>query len=203
MGIDEEGTLERLGAHRREVIDPAIAAHKGRTVKLMGDGALVEFASVVDAARCMAEIQEAMAARNASGDQDRRMDFRIGVHVGDVIIEGKDIFSDGVNIAARLQEIAAPGGICLSGDVHRQVRGKLDAEFEDLGEQRLKNIAEPVRVYRWHANAGTEILPLPKKSRRSPCCLSSTRAMIPIRVTSRTRSRKTSRSNFSITATCS
>ena len=156
MGTDEEGTLERLNAHRREVIEPAIAAHKGRVVKLMGDGALFEFASVVDATRCMAEIQAAMAARNDAEPEDRRIDFRVGIHLGDVIVEGEDIYGDGVNIAARLQEIAAPGGVCLSGDAHRQVRGKLDAAFEDLGEQRLKNIAEPVRVYRWSAEASTD-----------------------------------------------
>jgi adenylate cyclase len=150
MGIDEEGTLAALKAHRHELIDPKIAEHRGRIVKTTGDGALVEFASAVDAARCATEIQITMAERNASIPEGRRVEFRIGVNVGDVIIDEGDIYGDGVNIAARLESIAQPGGICISDDAYRQVRDKLDFNFQDLGEQELKNIARPVRVYRLH-----------------------------------------------------
>lgn len=148
MGIDEEGTLEALKAHRRELIDPKIAEHRGRIVKTTGDGALVEFASAVDATRCATEIQKTMAERNASIPEGRRVEFRIGINVGDVIIDEGDIYGDGVNIAARLESIAQPGGVCLSDDAYRQVRDKLDLNFQDFGEQELKNIARPVRVYR-------------------------------------------------------
>jgi TolB-like protein/class 3 adenylate cyclase/Tfp pilus assembly protein PilF len=148
MGLDEEGTLARLNAHRRELIDPKIAEHRGRIVKTTGDGILIEFASVVDAARCAVEIQRAMPVRNADLPEDKRIAFRIGLNTGDIIIEGSDIFGDGVNIAARLESIAEPGGICLSEDAYRQLRGKLEIVFEDGGEQQLKNIAEPIRVYR-------------------------------------------------------
>jgi adenylate cyclase len=148
MGADEEGTLSRLNAHRREFLEPKIADHRGRIVKRTGDGVLIEFASAVDAARCAVEVQRGMAKRNASVPQDKRIEFRIGIHVGDVIIEDGDIFGDGVNIAARLEGIAQPGGICISDDAYRQMRGKLDANFQDAGEQELKNIAWPVRVYR-------------------------------------------------------
>jgi adenylate cyclase len=145
MGADEEGTLSRLNAHRREFLEPKIADHRGRIVKRTGDGILIEFASAVDAARCAVEIQHGMIKRNAPVPQEKRIEFRIGIHVGDVIIEDGDIFGDGVNIAARLEGIAQPGGICISDDAYRQVRGKLDANFQDAGEQELKNIARPVR----------------------------------------------------------
>jgi len=151
MGVDEEGTLARLNAHRREFLEPKIADHRGRIVKRTGDGILIEFASAVDATRCAVEIQRGMIKRNASVPQDKRIEFRIGVHVGDVIIEDGDMFGDGVNIAARLEGIAQPGGICISDDAYRQVRGKLDANFQDAGEQDLKNIARPVRVYKLSA----------------------------------------------------
>jgi adenylate cyclase len=144
MGADEAGTLTALKAHREGLIDPLIAGHNGRTVKLMGDGALVEFASVVDAVACAVAVQRGMAERNAEAPTEQRIDF----HIGDVIVEGDDIYGDGVNIAARLEGLAEPGGICISGDVFRQVRGKLDLPFDDLGEQALKNIAEPIRTYR-------------------------------------------------------
>src|SRR6516225_4274137 len=147
MGVDEEGTLARLNAHRREFLEPKIADHRGRIVKRTGDGILIEFASAVDAARCAVEIQRGMIKRNASVPRDTRIEFRIGIHVGDVIIEDGDMFGDGVNIAARLESIAQPGGICISDDAYRQVRGKLDANFQDAGERELKNIARPVRVY--------------------------------------------------------
>ena len=149
MGDDEEGTLARLMDHREEVIDPTIAKHKGRIVKLMGDGVLAEFASVVDAVRGAVDIQEAMRARNADVPEDRRIQFRIGINLGDVIIGGSDIFGDGVNVAARLQELAAPGGIALSASAHEHAAANVDADFEDSGEHELKNIAKPVRIYHW------------------------------------------------------
>ena len=159
MGADEEGTLSRLNAHRREFLEPKVADHRGRIVKRTGDGILIEFASAVDAARCAVEIQQGMIKRNASVPQNRRIEFRIGIHVGDVIIEDGDIFGDGVNIAARLEGIAQPGGICISDDAYRQVRGKLDANFQDAGEQELKNIAQPVRVYQLQPSGGTSEAP--------------------------------------------
>lgn len=159
MGADEEGTLSRLNTHRREFLEPKIADHRGRIVKRTGDGILIEFASAVDAARCAVEIQQGMIERNASVPQDKRIEFRIGIHVGDVIIEDGDIFGDGVNIAARLEGIAQPGGICISDDAYRQVRGKLDANFQDAGEQELKNIAQPVRVYQLQPSGGASEAP--------------------------------------------
>ena len=175
MGADEEGTLSRLNAHRREFLEPKIADHRGRIVKRTGDGILIEFASAVDAARCAVEIQHGMIKRNAPVPQDNRIELRIGIHVGDIIIEEGDIYGDGVNIAARLEGIAQPGGICISDDAYRQVRGKLDASFEDGGEQELKNIARPVRVYRLHPRAASEAttLALPI-SHRSQCLPSRT-----------------------------
>ena len=149
MGADEAGTLARLKAHRAELFDPKIAERRGRIVKLMGDGALVEFASVVDAVQCALDIQRAMAERNAGVPEDRCIAFRIGVNLGDVIVEGEDIYGDGVNLAARLEGCADPGGICISAVVHDQVRGKVDASFRDLGEQALKNIDGPVRISAW------------------------------------------------------
>ena len=147
MGLDEAGTLSRLNALRREFIDPTIAAHAGRIVKLMGDGALVEFASAVDAITCAIEIQRRLRERDA-GSKANPIQFRIGINVGDIIIEGDDILGDGVNIAARIEAIAEPGGISISEDAWRQVQGKVAANFVDAGEQSLKNIARPVRVYR-------------------------------------------------------
>ncbi|UPJ54647.1 adenylate/guanylate cyclase domain-containing protein [Bradyrhizobium sp. 200] len=148
IGIDEEGTLARLKALRRTLFDPKIGEHHGRVVKNTGDGAIAEFASVVDAVRCAAEIQRGMAEQNIDVPQDKRIELRIGIHVGDIIIEGNDIFGDGVNIAVRLEGIAEPGGISISDDARRQIRGKVDITFEDLGSQSLKNIAEPMRVWR-------------------------------------------------------
>jgi adenylate cyclase len=148
MGADEEGTLERLKALRRELLDPRIAVHHGRIIKTTGDGTLVEFASVVDAVRCAVEVQQAMPERNASVGPESRIELRIGINLGDVIVEGDDLYGDGVNIAARLEGIAEPGGICISDDAFRQVRGKVEAEFADIGEQSLKNIARPLRVFR-------------------------------------------------------
>ena len=148
MGEDEVGTLARLKTCRRELIDPAIEEFHGRIIKLMGDGALVEFASVVDAVQCAATIQRKMADRDQGTAEARQIRFRIGVNLGDVIVEGDDIYGDGVNIAARLEAMAEPGGICISGTAFDQAVHKADVGFADLGEQRLKNIADPVRAYR-------------------------------------------------------
>ena len=148
MGEDEVGTLARLKSCRRELIDPAIEEFRGRIVKLMGDGALVEFASVVDAVQCAAAIQRRMADRDQGAPEARRIRFRIGVNLGDVIVDGNDIYGDGVNIAARLEAMAEPGGICISGTAFDHAVHKVDVGFASLGEQRLKNIADPVRVYR-------------------------------------------------------
>ena len=148
MGMDEAGTLSRLNALRRELIDPTIAAHSGRIVKLMGDGALVEFASAVDAVTCAIEIQRQLRERDTSDSDADPIRFRIGINVGDIIVDGDDIFGDGVNVAARLESIFESGGICISDVVHQQVSGRVEATFADLGEQNLKNIARPVRVYR-------------------------------------------------------
>jgi adenylate cyclase len=158
MGADEEGTLARLNAHRREFLEPTIAEHRGRIVKRTGDGILIEFVSAVDAVRCAVQCQRGMTERNAGLAPDKRIELRVGIHVGDIIIEDGDIFGDGVNIAARLENIAQPGGICISDDAYRQVRGKLDVNFQDSGEQELKNITRPVRVYqlRPDASSGTK-----------------------------------------------
>src|SRR5246127_3518191 len=147
VGEDEEGTLERLKVLRRTVADPKIKEHRGRVVRTMGDGLLVEFASVVDAVRCAVDVQREMALRNADLPADRRIEFRIGINLGDIIKDGRDIFGDGVNVAARLEALATPGGICVSRVVRDQVRDKLAVSFEDMGEQQFKNIARPVRAY--------------------------------------------------------
>jgi len=148
MGADEEGTLERLKGLRRELVDPKIAEHKGRIVKTTGDGLLVEFPSVVDAVRCAVEVQQAMPERNAGVAVDNRIELRIGINLGDVIVEGDDLYGDGVNIAARIEALADAGGVFVSNTVHDHVRDRLPFLFEDLGEQQVKNIARPVRVYR-------------------------------------------------------
>jgi adenylate cyclase len=148
VGVDEEGTLAQMKAHRRALVDPKIDEHRGRIVKTMGDGVLVEFASVVDAVRCAVEVQRQMVERNAETPADKRIEFRMGINVGDVIIDGEDIYGDGVNVAARLEGFSEPGGICVSLNVRDQVRDKLDLIFDDAGDQQLKNIARLVRVYR-------------------------------------------------------
>jgi adenylate cyclase len=148
MGRDEERTLAQLKTFRKTLFDPGITTHRGRIVKTTGDGMMVEFASAVDAARCAVKVQREMAIQNADVPTEFRIEFRIGIHVGDIIIDDNDIFGDGVNIAARLEGIAEPGGVCISDDAHRQVRGKIDIAFDDIGEQTLKNIAEPMRVWR-------------------------------------------------------
>jgi adenylate cyclase len=167
MGTDEEGTLERLKALRRELVDPKIVEHKGRIVKTTGDGMLVEFASVVDAVRCAVEVQQAMPERNTGMAADNRIELRIGVNLGDVIVEGDDLYGDGVNIAARIEALADAGGVFVSNTVHDHVRDRLPFGFEDLGEQQVKNIARPVRVFRVRDAApkapAPPALPLPDK----------------------------------------
>jgi TolB-like protein/class 3 adenylate cyclase len=170
MGEDEEGTLAALRAVRRELSDPKIAEHRGRIVKTTGDGLLAEFASVVDAVRCAVEVQREMIARNAGVASEKRIEFRVGIHQGDIIVEDGDIFGDGVNLAARLEGLAEPGGICVSRVVRDEVRDKLDLAFDDLGEQRVKNITRPVRTYRVALGASSRAalpveapLPLPDK----------------------------------------
>src|SRR6202040_3174210 len=170
MGADEEGTHERLKEHLRELVEPQIGEHRGRVVKNTGDGLLAEFASVVDAVRCAVEIQRGMADREPEVPEERRIRFRIGVNLGDVIAEEHDIFGDGVNVAARLEALAEPGGICVSRVVRDQVRDKLDFAFQDIGEQQVKNIARPVRVYRVR-DAGATIespLAMPKPALSLP-----------------------------------
>ncbi len=166
MGVDEEGTLATLKASRREIIDPKIVEHRGRIVKTTGDGALVEFASAVDAVRCAMEIQRAMAERNAHIPEDRRFEFRIGINVGDIMIDDDDIYGDGVNIAARIEMLASPGAICLSDNAYQQIKGKLPLDVSDMGERQLKNIAQPVRVHSVRdgsATAGPATLAPPDK----------------------------------------
>ncbi len=166
MGADEEGTHDRLKRHRRGLVDPKIGEHSGRIVKTTGDGMLVEYASVVDAVRCAAELQRAMIDREAGMPEDRRIRFRIGINLGDIIVDGDDIFGDGVNVAARLEALAEPGGICISRMVRDQIRDKLAYAFEDLGEQSVKNIARPVRIYALRPKAiadlpAASVLPIP------------------------------------------
>jgi adenylate cyclase len=170
MGADEEGTLERLKACRRALIDPKIAEHRGRIVKTTGDGMLVEFASAVDAVRCAIDVQRDMASSNVDVPDGKRIEFRVGIHVGDIIIDDNDIFGDGVNIAARLEGIAEPGGICVSDDAFRQIRGKTEIAYDDMGHQSLKNISEPIRAWRARpANAA----PSPVSANRPPEVLAS------------------------------
>jgi TolB-like protein len=166
MGRDEGGTLARLKAHRAELVDRKIAEFGGRIVKTTGDGLLLEFASIVDAVRCAVDVQRGMAERNAGVTEDQRIDFRIGINVGDIIIDGDDIFGDGVNVAARLQALADPGGICVSRVVRDQVLDKLSFTFEDLGAQTVKNIARPVEVYRVELGREGETSPAAKQERR-------------------------------------
>jgi TolB-like protein/class 3 adenylate cyclase/Flp pilus assembly protein TadD len=169
MSNDEEGTLVRLKAHRDEVADPTIAKHKGRIVKLMGDGMLAEFASVIDAVRCAVDIQEAMSEHGANLPEEQRIGLRIGINLGDVIIDGDDIYGDGVNIAARLEGLAEVGGICVSRTVFDHVKGKVEVSFEDLGAQMIKNIPEPVQTFKVLLNSPTaEHTPAAKRTSRWP-----------------------------------
>ena len=165
MNIDEVRTLDALKAHRRELIDPAIASHHGRMVKTTGDGALVEFPSVVDAVECAVVIQRSMVTRNLRVTEDLRIVFRIGINVGDIIIDADDIFGDGVNIAARLETLCEPGGICISRAANDQIRDKLSLAFADLGEQTVKNIPRAVGVF---GLASKEIEALPEPELAQP-----------------------------------
>ncbi len=151
---DEEGTLAALKALRADLINPKIAEHHGRIVKLMGDGMLAEFASVVDAVRAAMETQQAVAEHNSDLPEDKRIMFRVGVNLGDVVIDGDDIQGDGVNVAARLEAMAEPGGLCVSDVVYQSTKGKIELTLDDLGEQRLKNIDTPIRVWRWALGGG-------------------------------------------------
>src|SRR5262249_20154109 len=148
MGADEEGTLAQLKAHRRELVDPKINEHRGRIVKATGDGMLVELATVVGALRCAAEFRHGVGERHAEVPRETRIEFRVGIHQGDIILDGGDIFGDGVNAAARLESLAEPGSICVSARVQEDTQGKLDIRFENIGQQQLKNIVRPVRAYR-------------------------------------------------------
>jgi class 3 adenylate cyclase len=161
MGVDEEGTHERVKAHLGQLVDPKIKEHRGRTVKSTGDGLLAEFPSVVDAVRCAVEVQRGMIDREPEVPDELRIRFRIGINLGDVIVEKHDIFGDGVNLAARLETLAEPGGICISRTVRDHIRDKLAYPFEDLGEQSVKNIARPVRVYALRRDA---VADLPRSS---------------------------------------
>src|SRR5215467_9184625 len=167
MGTDEEGTLAQLKAHRRELIDPQIAEHRGRVVKTTGDGILIEFPSVVEAVGCAVEVQQGMVDRNADVSEDKRITFRVGVNLGDIIIDGDDIYGDGVNIAARLEAIAEPGTVCISATGWEHARGKVTFGADDVGEHRLKNIGWPIRVFRIASGASalatSKPLPLPDK----------------------------------------
>ena len=153
--LDEEGTLARLRALRRDLIDPAMSEHRGRLVKTIGDGLLIEFASVVDAVRCALRVQQGMAILNTDMRSEKRIEFRIGINLGDVVVDGDDLLGDGVNIAARLERLAEPGAICISEDAYRHIKGKVEIAAQDLGEQHLKNIGEPVRAYAIRAPAAT------------------------------------------------
>jgi len=160
MGVDEEGTLAQLKAHRRAVVDPKIGQHRGRIVKTTGDGMLAEFASVVEAVSCAVEVQHAMVKRNKAVPQEKRIEFRIGINVGDVIIDGNDIFGDGVNVAARLEAIADPGGVFISRHVYDQIEGKLTLRFRKVGLRDLKNIAKPVEIFSIDGIGGSEESPV-------------------------------------------
>jgi adenylate cyclase len=168
IGADEAGTLQAFKTIRAELFDPTVAEHHGRLVKTTGDGFLVEFSSVVDALRCAVEFQAHISERNATVPTDKRIEFRLGINVGDVVVEDGEVFGDGVNVAVRLEGLAEPGGICVSARVQEDAAGKPDVPFEDLGEQQLKNIMRPVRVYRVGTGRSAEAkatssLPLPDK----------------------------------------
>ena len=171
MGLDEEGTISCQKAHRDEVFDPTISQHGGRIVKSTGDGLLVEFPSAVDSVKCAVEVQEGLAGRDTDVPEDRRIQYRIGINLGDIVIDGDDILGDGVNVAARLEGLAEPGGICISGTVHDQLAGRIDIDFRDAGEQSVKNVQRPVRIWHWRtdepvrwAPAAGETPPVPDKS---------------------------------------
>jgi adenylate cyclase len=187
MGADEEGTHERLKAHLRDLVDPKIKEHQGRIVKNTGDGMLVEFPSVINAVRCAAEVQRGMGDRNAETAEDKRITFRVGINLGDVIAEEDDIYGDGVNVAARLEALAEPGGICISRVVRDQIRDRLPYPFEDRGEQSVKNIARSVRVFALRPEAIAELpsasAPVRAPRRRTAARLGSVAAIAAALVT--------------------
>jgi adenylate cyclase len=190
-GADEEGTLARLRALRSDLIDPAVDTHHGRIVKRTGDGSLIEFRSVVDAVRCAIEVQNGLIKRNADLPAERRIEFRVGIHLGDVVEEADgDLMGDGVNIAARIEGICAPGAICLSEDAYRQVKGRLDLAVSDLGPTQLKNIAEPIRVYSLQVGAPAQVKPMSSPAPRNPArrASRSSSCRLPISEATRTRS---------------
>ena len=164
MEQDETGTLAALKARRRDVVSPLIGKHQGRLVKVMGDGVLVEFASAVSAVQCAIDLQRDTAAANEKLPEDKRIVMRVGINLGDVIVEGSDLYGDGVNIAARLEALAEPGGICISAKVHDEVRGKIDATFDDCGDQQLKNMEAPVRAWHWVDGGGTSAAATPPRA---------------------------------------
>jgi class 3 adenylate cyclase len=166
MEQDEADTFQRLRTHRKDLFEPEIEKHHGRIFKLMGDGLLAEFGSVVDAVECAVSLQRSMVERNAAVEAERRIEVRIGINLGEVIVEGEDRYGEGVNIAARLQELAEPGGICVSGKVSKEVEKKLAFGFEPIGEQQVKNIAEPVPVFRIAFNGSSARRQRPRRSRR-------------------------------------
>jgi adenylate cyclase len=168
IGADEQGTLERLRTIRTELIDPSIAGHNGRIVKTTGDGLLAEFGSTVDGLRAAQEIQTNLRERNVGLAPEARIEFRIGIHQGDIVVENGDIFGDGVNIAARLESLAESGGICVSARVQEDAAGKLDLAFRDLGEQQLKNIVRPVRAYAVGASTLAQAAPAPRAGAQRP-----------------------------------
>jgi adenylate cyclase len=185
IGIDEEGTIERLRELRRELIDPAISNYRGRIVKTIGDGILIEFPSVVDAVRCAVDVQRGMIGRNAEVSPEQRIEFRVGINLGDVVVENEDLLGDGVNVAARLEGIAEPGGICISDAAYQQIRDKIDTNFEDAGEQRLKNIERPVRTFRVRLDGVTKAkrfsrLPALERKRTGPLVLAGILAILAI-----------------------
>jgi adenylate cyclase len=166
IGIDEEGTLARLKALRQTLIDPTITEHRGRIVKTMGDGLLVQFVSAVDAVRCAVDIQQRLEEQNTGIAEDRGIALRIGINLGDVVIDGDDIYGDGVNVAARLEALVEPGGVCVSGSVYDQVRDKLNLTFHDTGDQELKNIARPVRVFCLQIAQTSKTSPAPARAHK-------------------------------------
>jgi adenylate cyclase len=177
MGVDEEGTHERLKAHLRQLIDPKVKEHRGRIVKNTGDGLLVEFPSAVNAVRCAAEIQRGMVDRETEVAEDRRIKFRIGINLGDVIVEPEDIFGDGVNIAARLEALAEPGGICISRTVHDHIGDRLPYSFEDIGDQNLKNFDRPIRTYAMSRAVVASLSPVPNSTDVALPVISTTRPL--------------------------
>jgi adenylate cyclase len=177
---DEEGTLSALKTLRHDLMDPLIAQHGGRVVKLMGDGMLAEFASVVDAVRAAVGTQQAVAERNRGMPKETRIEFRVGVNMGDIVIDGDDIHGDGVNVAARLEGLAKPGGICVSGNVYEEVRDRTDLPFEDMGEREVKNIDRPVRVWQWVADGAAVTVDATKASKPLPLPDKASIAVLPL-----------------------